>query len=180
MLIDININDHDPDDCRRKMKPSKTKHEHKVRHEDLDIQANNEFVVMEPEVEDFHYSPEGLVRLIKLDLGINDEHEFCLELNTVEERTSYNIRAEEQFDPPSKKMFSSSIEERKKEEMGRDPRDVTEVQEISTKMKARQKDFECVRKYEQAEEKKKVMGMSDSHIVTDYVYQLTIPRYVSQ
>ena len=124
-------------------------------------------MVMETELKGFHYSPEGLVRLIKLDLGITDEHEFCPELNTVEERISYNIAAEEQFDPPSKMMFTSPIEERKKEEMRRDPRDVTEVQETVTKVKARQVYFECESKYDQAKEKKKVMGMCDSHIVTD-------------
>ena len=32
---------------------------------------------------------------------------------------------------------------------------------------------DCARKYGEVEGKKKVMGMCDNHIVTDYIYQLT-------
>ena len=47
-----------------------------VGHEELDTQAEN-YVAKEPEVtafKPFLYPPEGLVRLIKLHLGITDEH----------------------------------------------------------------------------------------------------------
>jgi hypothetical protein len=142
------------------------------------------------EVKPFH-SKEGLLRLIRLDLGIPDEMELDINYKTTDERIYYNIKSEELFDPPSKKLqtnvplnsFKDVGEDkglarserriqmptsavsvlmkrvvRKEKEMGSEYRIATE-----------NKDDE-EREYVEGEERKKVMGMSDIHLVSAYVY----------
>ena len=170
----------DPDDDtviinedRRRRKASKTKQEQKVGHAETENKVAKETQVAG--LKPFLYSAEGLIRLIKLDLGITEEHESGSDMNSIEERMACNIWAEEQHDPPSKRIPTNPTykEEGKEEEMGRVPRVASEVQENTSEVEDRKEDFESERKHGQAEEKKKVMGMCDSHIVTDYVYHLT-------
>ena len=56
-------------------------------------------------VKPFFYSQEGLLRLIRLDLGILDGKEHIENSRTVEGRIDNNIKSEEPFDPPSKKFY---------------------------------------------------------------------------
>ena len=54
----------------------------------------------------FTYSEEGLLRLIRLDLGILNEKELDTNCKTVGNSLDYNIKSEEMFEPPSKKFHN--------------------------------------------------------------------------
>ena len=118
------------------------------------------------ELKPFTYSQEGLVRLIKLDLGIFDEHEDVAVFDTVELRTRHNIETEERLDPPSKNIV---LKKEKKEEMEGVGRAESEIEEYSCKVDDKKVDVD-VREYSEEEKRKKVMGMSDIHLVSASVY----------
>ena len=143
--------------CKGKNKVGKEETESKVKN---CLVKKTEAVRLKP----FLYSPEGLLRLIRLDLGVSVEHETSGTFDSVEGRIFHNIQNEKLHDPPSKKCNANLTEE----ENGRVQRVIPDMGEESNPVDdGKEVD---VRKYD---EKKKVMGMSDVHIVTDYVYQWT-------
>ena len=134
------------------------KHVKKVRHEEPhEAQVDNCMAKKTL----FTHSHEGLLRLIKLDLGIFYEKEPEANFKTVDERIVYNIESEELFDPPSKKMYSNigSMNCGEEKEMGSKRRKTTGV-----------KKDDDDREYDEGDERKKVMGMLDIHLVSAYVY----------
>jgi hypothetical protein len=143
------------------------------------------------EVKPFTHSQEGLLRLIRLDLGILEEKELDANCKTVDERIDHNIKSEKPFDPQSKKLHTNihldnvkdvgtdqvlarpgkriqtptslvsvfmKRGDRKEKEMGSEYRNTIE-----------NKDDEEI-EYGEGEERKKVMGMSDIHLVSVHVY----------
>ena len=121
------------------------------------------------EVKPFTYSEEGLLRLIRLDLGILDEQEWDEDFDTIELRIMHNILLEEPFAPPRKNSYFNFIEERKEEEIEGAGRADPEIEEFLSEVESKKVD-EDDREYGKGEERKKVMGMSDVHIVSYYVY----------
>ena len=144
-------------------------------------------------VKPFTYSEEGLLRLIRLDLGILIEKELDTNCKTVGNSLDYNIKSEEMFDPPSKKLQTyipidcakvkgvdtekvlaspgRRIQTPKSADsafMKRFSRKEKEMESVYRKTTEKRDDEE--REYVEGEERKKVMGMSDIHLVSVYVY----------
>ena len=152
-------------------------------------------------VKPFFYSQEGLLRLIRLDLGILDDKEHVKNSRTVE-AIDNNIKSEELFDPPSKKLhrnFSPDSDSARHADTDKvlashkDEVDHTEEWNMSNNLSMIQADTKprmlkrkkkemgigsygseygktIETKCGQEEERKKVMGMSDIHLVSVDVY----------
>jgi hypothetical protein len=194
----LGANEFDNATCKGKVKVGNEDRESGVKTESIkktDIRDAKPFI----------YSQEGLLRLIRLDLGIIDGKEHIENSRTVEARIDNNIKSEELFDPPSKKLYRNitpdyvkvkhvdavKVLASHKDEVEYNEawtilmiQDHTKLMRIfKRKMKEMgigsigsedrnttvKKDDEDT-KYGQEEERKKVMGMSDIHLVSVHVY----------